>query len=377
MATFQSNENNSIGIDSIRFHKSFDKATVEKRIKPHLKRIPGKEGQFWFYGFRAFQHKPIGFRFSFQISLGRLASTDDSNLWPAQPEDIERAIKKFETRTGLSVRDAEISRLDVAMNMWTEHEVSMYMPLIKEKNGYEVHSEEHGRYLNGEKGRRKLVLYDKREEMMRKKRFAEAMMYVDRNMMRAELQLLKAVKRQLGITNSMPALTLQSLTEPFGFIAAIMAYKKHVTEMLNLKEPSDVSEMTAQQVYNEALRALGRMYGDELGAMMETMMLEAGKEREELVDTMNVFDAKRLICLRDEVRDAVDDACSKLCAKYPLPKLNTFEATDVTGTLERSSERRMAARGYAGNISDRLYEAIMHEELSMDTEGAQKGGEGT
>jgi hypothetical protein len=46
-----------------------------------------------------------------------------NNLTPATPDVIGEGVRKFEEMTGLDVQDAQLSRLDVAMNMYVERSV--------------------------------------------------------------------------------------------------------------------------------------------------------------------------------------------------------------------------------------------------------------
>src|SRR5579872_5677665 len=123
-----------IGFDTIRFHKAFDPYTVQELIEPRIAKGYGKTE--WFKGFMLFRNPRNRNAFSFQNSFAKYASERGNNLVPATMDMMQEGIAKFEAETELQVRDAYVSRLDVAMNMEMEHAPKDYKKLLREFNGY-------------------------------------------------------------------------------------------------------------------------------------------------------------------------------------------------------------------------------------------------
>jgi len=154
-----------IGIDTIRFHKSFHPEIVKELIRPKLGR--DKNGLQWFHGLLTFTNKPDNNHFSSQVSFSKLLH--GNNLISSTPETIKEGITIFERMTKLNVKDADISRVDMALNMEVDGNMTRYFDLLKEHRGYEVGDRfDCSRYLYDHGDRKALALYNKNQEMASK-----------------------------------------------------------------------------------------------------------------------------------------------------------------------------------------------------------------
>lgn len=305
----------AVGVDSIRFHKAFHPEIVKEKILPKMGR--DKNGMHWFHGILTFTNQHDPYRFSFQLSPGKIVN--GNNYIPATPEIIEKGIKQFEDMTGLDVQDAQISRLDVAMNIQMERRVNDYFDVMDMKRGYDKLDYDHSRYLNNRCGKKSMVMYDKQAEMKEKNEWD----YNNKieNLMRIEYRMKRNVERCLGIDKDMPILKLAHLTEAYGFIGAIMAFEKETTRLLGLKS---CMENKKGKMIDAAMDMLSMKHLDEMEVMLMEMM--DGKKDD---GSMDILKKRKLGYMRKEIYDKMRAGCDGMYGKYKLMMEPTMKKEEM------------------------------------------------
>jgi hypothetical protein len=253
-----------------------------------------------------------------------------NNLLPSTPEIIKEAIRKFEEMTGLDVQDAQLSRLDVAMNMDMERPVKDYFDVMMMKRGYEQLDYEFSRYANTKSKSKTVVMYDKKEEMKKKDKWDGG----KTNLMRIEYRILRNVERCIGIDREMDILKLSHMGEAYGFIGAVQAFENEVTRMLGLKGCKR-----------------GRMIDD----VMDVMMLRNVDEMETMLNgmvsdgqddgSMGMLKKMKLKCMRKEIVGKMRLGCDEMYWKYKLDKMATIDKKDILDGMERAEKKRKKGNG--------------------------------
>jgi len=308
-----------LGIDTISCWKGFHPEEDRDIIIPN--RNEDQNGQLWFGGLMLFPHEYRKHTYTFTGSLARMSGPDDNNLHLAQPEDVLRCIEEFEQQSGLIISDAQISRLDTALDISnTVRATSDYFSLLGGWGSYRQHDEEHGRYLNGSE--KTLVMYDKVASM---KAQNESYVSDSERILRLELRQFRHVERQLKIPYELPALTMQTLAEPYGFVTATKAFERDTVRLLHLgklgrqeKEKGSTPWDFITNAEREQRRA-GRWQNE----WATNFLIKERIEQSELnTETKKVLQAEHnrrsTLYLREEMHEAITDACRNIYENYSM-----------------------------------------------------------
>jgi hypothetical protein len=343
----------AIGVDTIRFHKSFHPDITRQIILPKMGR--DGNGMNWFHGILTFTHKYDPNRFSFQITPSKMMN--GNNLVPATPDVIGESINKFEAMTDLDVQDAQLSRLDVAMNMDVERPVKDYFDVMMMKRGYEQLDYEFSRYANTKSKSKTLVMYDKMEEMKKKDKWDGG----KTNLMRIEYRMLRNVERCIGIDREMDILKLSHMGEAYGFIGAIQSFEHEVTRMLGLKG------CKKGRMIDDVMDVMVLKNVDEMESMLNGMVLDGQDD-----GSMGMLKKMKTKCMRKEIKDKMRLGCDEMYGKYKLDRMATIDKKDILDGMERAGMKRKKGNGIMlkERIIDILEEDTMHEEIYDNTEKA-------
>ncbi len=263
----------NIGFDTVKFHKAFDPQVVRERIEPYIGY--GRNKTMWFKGFMIFRNPRNCNSFSFQNSFAKYASDRGNNLLPATMDMMGEAIVRFEEESDLSIRDAYVSRLDVTMNLETEHAARDYRKLMREYNGYRFPEKEKQQENTGymQSSEKSLVMYDKKREMLEKGREDDRLDSVE-NLLRVEWQMKRHVEKGLGIGKNMAPLTLGLLSEGYGYASAVRSLENNCIKLLGLDKGEREERKTRQAIEHEAMKRIAIMHHYDMEKALQDVMQE-------------------------------------------------------------------------------------------------------
>lgn len=122
-----------------------------------------------------------------------------NNFEPFTLHDTKCAIEKFSDMLHVPFKEAILNRIDLGYNIETQYKPEVYYPSLGNKARFvRVSLTENSLYYKTQQ--RQLLFYDKTQEAKCKKT-AIPEMYTDKNILRYEMQLLKAVSKQLKESN--------------------------------------------------------------------------------------------------------------------------------------------------------------------------------
>ncbi len=309
----------SIGIDTVRFYKDYGWNAARDLILPYVN-PPFREGKEENHWFRGALINPVGessTNFSMEMSFAREGSPNDSNLELATPEVIEAAIHNFEERSGLQIRDAAVSRLDVAMTFHAEHPVLSYLPLLQPGWQYKQHKEGSGYYLNSTETT--LTLYDKRKEMKAngKEPWGE---WSEGHLARIEFRSKQKVRKHLKLPREVAGVTVGDLATNNIFSAGVRMLEENTYRLLRLNhlEPTvtiAAKQADVEQVITRKLMVTDpkqyRLIRDE--ALSESNLSETQQEK-----IIKRSEWEIMFAYRQEVHRVMQTACAQMYERYPM-----------------------------------------------------------
>ena len=324
----------SIGIDTVRFYKKYDRVTANTLIRPCIS-PPDKKGRRWFYGHMILENKEYNNQYSIEFSVAREASATDDNVTLATLGDILRAIERFEAKTGLSIRDAMISRLDVAMTFHSKYPVSSYIPLVTPVGSYFVRNEGDGRYLKTKSDQLELVLYDKVREMIdNEKRIPRE--WDNGHIARFELRCKKRISRYLKAPREITILTIDDLVHGNIFPAAIGMFDWQMRRLLRLNDKNKGARADIEKsLLYDRLRFMREYNPNEFDDMWKRSITDVGDDPDAR-KYVERADRELLRPYRQEVKNVLSTACGEMSARY---RFEVEAAPDVKRMREQLAGR--------------------------------------
>lgn len=301
----------NIGFDTVRFHKAFHLKVVKELIEPRIGYGQGKTK--WFNGFMLFRNPRNSNSFSFQNSFAKYGSEEGNNLVPANMDVMKRGIARFEEETGLEVHDADVSRLDVAMNMETEHEPRLYRGLLREYNSYKFPEKEFENSGYMESGEKSLVMYDKKKEMEEKGK-EDGRLDGVQNLLRLELQMKRHVERHMGLKEDMAPLSLGLLSEVYGYVGGVRAFEKTCIKLLalNQMEKEKGKAMTRQAIECDATLRVMASHQSELESMLRNIMEENNVGKDVYDAVMEGYEKRKKKEKGKEIYECIRKGCDAI-----------------------------------------------------------------
>lgn len=304
----------SIGIDTIRFYKDYGRDAARELILPHVRK--GSKGNRWFHGALIGLVGESSTNFWIETSFAREGSENDCNLELATPEIFENAILKFEEQSGLQIRDARVSRLDMALTFHSVHPVLAYLPLLEPVYRYKLEKMDSGHYLNSSET--VLTLYDKRKEMeaKSKKLWGE---WSDGHLARIEFRCRK-VRKHLKLPIELPDITIADLASHNIFSAGVRMLEGNATRLMRLNnlQSATTTGTKSTDVENNIIRALMAKYPDQYREIREIALLQAGLSDGLEERFREKSDRELMLPYRQEVHRAMQTACAQMYQKYPM-----------------------------------------------------------
>ena len=238
-----------------------------------------------------------------------------NNLETFSRSATEEVIEALSDRLSLPMKEARVSRLDVAKSFIMKQPVIEYLTQFTEASHYkkwEIANRETLLYKNS---MRELTLYDKTAEVKRC-RGSIPEVYKHRNVLRYEMRLKSRVAKQLGQERILASL----LSDESFYMAIVDKWQKEYFSIHILRKPIGTLDMTTTKALERSLALIGLQC---LGETPVLDMIRAATENGEL---------SKMQCHRHRKR-------ARELAEAPRPTDETSEAI-----LELDSKVRHAAR---------------------------------
>jgi hypothetical protein len=190
------------------------------------------------------------------------------NLQPLSLSDTNLAIEKLSDLLLLPLKDASISRLDLAANLVLNHPVAHYLPYLGNARHYIRLEQPNTLYYNRGKILHQLVFYDKVEEIKSKReKLSPALKQM--NLLRYEMRYLRQIEKQLKAS-----VTLGVLYKPAFYHDMVKRWHK---SYLNIVKEREI---------NLGVRGLNLLDDYSLLSELSLMKLYGGQRR--LLDAINM-----------------------------------------------------------------------------------------
>ncbi len=180
-----------------------------------------------------------------QFSVPKVAI--GSNFETVDERETKQAFKTMEKNLAnigilTSIENARLSRIDAVKTFETEENFGCYMPVLSMMSGKRVRRRDEGTSMLWLNGLQEISMYDKREEMVAKKRDVSDVPY---NTFRAEWRGLKPKK----VTETFGFRTVKELLENQGKVCS--TYQAVMRDQLFNRTPSEISLMTVRSIQEE------------------------------------------------------------------------------------------------------------------------------
>lgn len=328
----------STGYDTIRFYKNYGRDVTRELILDHVnpRFRDGKKENHWFHGALIGRTGDSNTSFWIEMSFAREGSSNDSNLELATPEIIEAAIRKFEDRSGIQIRDAAVSRVDMATTFHTLHPVRSYLPLLQPGWQYELHQEDYGYYLNSTETT--ATMYDKGKEMevKGKKPGGE---WSTGPFARIEFRCKHKVRKHLKLPREIAFVTVDDLTTNNIFCAAIRMLEENTTRLLrlgNLKSAKKIDATPAdiEKVITQRLKAVDQ---DQYRQIRDDALRLSNLSVVQQEKLIKRSEWELMLPYRQEVHRAMRSACAQMYERYPIAMAATNDVQEMRARLAKAA----------------------------------------
>jgi hypothetical protein len=175
-----------------------------------------------------------------KVAIGSNFETVDEKQTGKAFKQIEKQLKDVGIIT--SIKDALLSRTDAVRSFETEENFSCYMPVLSMMRGKRMHKTDEGTSMLWRNGEQEISMYDKREEMLAKKRDVNG---VPSNTFRCEFR----GKTPKKVSSTFGMRTVSDLLDNYDTIRE--TYQDVMRDQLFNRTPSEISLMTVRSIQEE------------------------------------------------------------------------------------------------------------------------------